>query len=98
MKRFFYAVLGGIFFAAVAPAITDFMVRLQGGYGLTPEVFCFVALAMLPVGIWASDHDYRRREKKRIEEEERQAEQERTNELMRQYFENKLKEEAGNGK
>ena len=97
MKRFIYTVLGGIFFAACAPTIADFMVRLQGGYGLTPEVFCFVALATLPVGIWAFDHDYRRREKKRIEEEKRQAEQDRNNKLMREYLEKTLREENENG-
>lgn len=89
MKRFIVAVLGSIMFAAVAPAVFDMILRLQGGHGITPDV----VITMLPIGIWAFDYDYRKRMKKRKEEEERQAEQERTNELMREYLEKKLREE-----
>ncbi len=39
---------------------------------------------------------YNQKMKKKTEEEERQAEQDRTNELMREYLEKKLREEKEN--
>ena len=41
--------------------------------------------------------DAGRKQRKKEEDEERQAEQDRTNELMRQYLEKKLREENENG-
>ena len=52
----------------------------------------FIAI-MFAIGSIAGWHDYGRRQRKKEEEEERQAEQDRTNELMREYLEKKLREE-----
>ena len=42
--------------------------------------------------------DYDRKMKKKAEEEKRQAENEQTDRLMREYLEKKLKEDTENGK
>ncbi|MDE6459708.1 MAG: hypothetical protein K2K52_02585 [Paramuribaculum sp.] len=52
----------------------------------------FIAI-MFTIGSIAGWHDYGRKQRKKEEEEERQAEQDRTNELMREYLEKKLREE-----
>ena len=56
----------------------------------------FIAVIFL-VGCIIGWFDAGRKQRKKEEEEERQAEQDRTNELMREYLEKKLREENENG-
>lgn len=87
--KILYAFFGGMMMSGVY-CIT---LRFNGLDGADPEVILWgIALTFLTgfiIGLFA----YNRKIKRKEEEEERQAEQDRTNELMREYLEKKLREE-----
>ena len=65
--------------------------------GVAPATgLSFIAIIFF-VGCIIGWFDAGRKQRKKEEEEERQAEQDRTNELMREYLEKKLREENENG-
>lgn len=63
------------------------------GGGTSPKLLLACMIAMFLIGFVGGLFEYDRKMKKKAEEEERQAEQDRTNELMREYLEMKLREE-----
>ncbi|MDE6650705.1 MAG: hypothetical protein K2K45_12330 [Muribaculaceae bacterium] len=87
MIRFVYAFFMGLMLVGISCFMTLFFGTPSPQAGLM-----FIAI-MFTIGIIAGWHDYGRKQRKKEEEEERQAEQDRTNELMREYLEKKLREE-----
>lgn len=63
-----------------------------------PAIGLISGTALFVVGFIIGLFDYGRILRKKAEKEKRQAEQDRNNELMRQYLEKKLKEESENEK
>ena len=61
-----------------------------------PLLDSFAVLLFLLYSLFFGLFDYSRVLRKKAEEEQRQAEQDRNNELMRQYLEKKLKEDSEN--
>ena len=61
-----------------------------------PAIGLICGAAIFVVGFIIGLFDYSRVLRKKAEKEARQAEQDRNNELMRQYLEKKLKEDAEN--
>lgn len=92
MKRFIYAFCMGF----LVPGIYCFIVQFMGTPMPYPQTFLMFMGVMYLIGAIAGWYDYGRRQRKKEEEEERQAEQDRTNELMREYLEKKLREEKEN--
>lgn len=92
MKRFVYALCMGF----LVPGIYCFIVQFMGTSMPDPRTFLMFMGVMCLIGAIAGWYDYGRRQRKKEEEEERQAEQDRTNELMREYLEKKLREEKEN--
>lgn len=58
-----------------------------------PEIVLSFTIILFVVGCLIGWVDAGRKQRKKEEEEERQADQDRTNELMREYLEKKLREE-----
>lgn len=61
-----------------------------------PAIGLICGAALFIIGFIIGLFDYDRKMKKKAEKEARQAEQDRNNELMRQYLEKKLNEEQNN--
>lgn len=62
-------------------------------YDADPQISLWVGVALFFTGCVIGWFDACRKQRKKEEEEERQAEQDRTNELMREYLKKKLQEE-----
>ena len=64
----------------------------------TPSLHAGLAFMsiMVVIGVIAGWYDYGRRQRRKDEEAECQSDQDRTNELMREYLEKKLREEESN--
>ena len=77
----------------LVPGIYCCMVLILGLPEPDPQTFFMFMGIMYLIGAIAGWYDYGRKQRKKEEEEERQAEQDRTNELMREYLEKKLREE-----
>lgn len=63
-----------------------------------PESVLMGMVILFFIGCIIGWFDAGRKQRKKEEEKKRQAEQDRTNELMREYLEKKLREENENGK
>lgn len=90
MRKFWY----GITFSICVGGVISICMQLQGAdKTLDPEIHLGILAFFLIIGyIWGIIFYDRKREKE-IEEEERRAQQDRTNELARKYLEMKLREE-----
>lgn len=88
--RLFFAIVMGLMLAGIYCFMTLFFGTPSPQAGLTFMSIMFV------IGVIAGWYDYGRRQRRKEEEAERQAEQDRTNELMREYLEKKLREEENN--
>ncbi len=93
MKKILYAFSIG-FFGACGYAIVNMLVAPKADPVIDLSFFAVIFVVCFICGLF----DYDRKMKKKAEEEKRQAEKEKTDRLMREYLEKKLKEEAGNGK
>ena len=86
--KFIYAFFIGMIMAGIyCFMMMFFSLAVDPGLGLS-----FIAVLFI-VGFIIGWIDAGRKQRKKEEEEERQAEQDRTNELMREYLEKKLREE-----
>lgn len=93
MKKIVYAFCMGMMLVGVYCLVCGLMESIPND----PELaFAFMG-SMFVIGFIFGHIDYSRKMKKKEEEKERQAEQDRTNELMREYLEKKLREEEENG-
>lgn len=88
MKKFVYA-LGIGFFSAGGYAIVNmiFLPKADPIIGLSFFVIIFI------IGFIGGLFDFDRKMKKKAEEEKRQAEKEKTEKLMREYLEKKMKDD-----
>lgn len=93
MKKTFYAISIG-FWGACGYAIVNMLLLPKADPAIGLTFFAVIFVIGFIIGLF----DYDRKKKKKAEEEKRQAEQDRNNELMRQYLEKKLKEESENEK
>lgn len=91
--KFLYAIFIGMIMAGVYCFLTMFFFPT----GDPAMELSFIGILFV-VGFIIGWIDAGIKQRKKEEEEERQAEQDRTNELMRQYLEKKLREENENGK
>lgn len=82
---FFY----GLMTAVTIPIIPTFLLGLV----YSPMVYVGFIVFFTPFGMWCRLMELKRKDREKAKEEERQVEQDRTNELMREYFEKKLREE-----
>ena len=86
--KFLYA-----FFIGMVLAGAYCFVMMFFGSGGSPQLqLTFIGILFI-IGFVIGLFDYDRKMKKKEEEEEQQAEQDRTNELMREYLEKKLSED-----
>ncbi len=89
--KFLYA-----FFIGMIAAGTYCFAMMFFGSGGSPQLqLTFIGVTFV-IGFIVGLFDYDRKMKKKEEEEGRKAEQDRTNELMREYLEKKLREDNKN--
>lgn len=93
MKRFFYALAIGLFIMGVAVTVPQLTGQGNILIGLSLELGLTFLGIMFLIGFVGGWYHFGKLQEKREEEERRQAEQDRNNELMRQYLERKLQEE-----
>lgn len=86
--KFLYA-----FFIGMVLAGAYCFVMMFFGNGGAPQLQLTFIGVLFIIGFIIGLFDHDRKMKKKEEEEERQAEQDRTNELMREYLEKKLRED-----
>lgn len=91
-------ILSGLYYGIIVSGIFCVSLKFNGGNNADPEVILLGAGITFITGFFLGISLHKRKKKQKEEEEARQAEQDRTNELMREYFEKKLREENENGK
>lgn len=90
-------ILYSFFIGMVLSGAYCLVTMLFGGGGGTPQMQLTFISVLFVIGCIIGWIDACKKEQKKAEEDERQAEHDRTNELMRQYLEKKLREEEENG-
>lgn len=88
MKKFFYAFCCGMCAMSVC-CFADLLFHINN----PPMIGLSVVGVLFITGFICGCIEYDRKQRKKEEDEERQAEQDRTNELMREYLKKKLQEE-----
>lgn len=88
LMKFLYAFFIGMIMAGIYCLMMMFFFP-----PVAPEIGLLFIAILFVVGFIIGWIDAGRKQRKKEDEEERQAEQDRTNELMREYLEKKLREE-----
>ncbi len=86
-------ILYAFFCGMIVCGIYSFLQMFLVGDKADPEIILWGMILAFITGFVVGLFGYNQKMKKKAEEEERQAEQDRTNELMREYLEKKLREE-----
>ena len=89
-------ILYAFFCGMIVSGIYSFFAMFWGTVDSDPETTVWGMILTFTTGFVVGLFGYNQKMKKKAEEEERQAEQDRTNELMREYLEKKLREKKEN--
>lgn len=85
---------GAFFYGLVTAVIISIIPTFLLGFVYSPMVYVGVIVFFTPFVMWCRLMELKRKDREKAKEEERQAEQDRTNELMREYLEKKLHEDS----